>query len=136
MTEALIELALTNKYFLYFILTCFLIETTLGVNLFIKEFFRYKKDSYSFFFPKVVSVFYFLFLNTSMIIDLFFRKVPYQNFSYLVWFGSVSLLSFGLYKFVDKFQVTKSRRKWKKLRNFLFYQALEIRTETGRKREI
>lgn len=104
MTDTLTEILIANKFFIYVVWTSMMFERTLGVYLFVNGFLWEKKKNIATFFREAVAAVYFLILNGVMVYDFAISDVEHKDFSYFLWFLITGLLTFGVYKFVDKFQ--------------------------------
>ena len=75
-----------------------------------------KPDHRAFFYSYLDSIFYFVFINIAMLYDILHRETEYKDFSVLTWLALTCLTSFVIYQFVDRFQMTKSRKRKKSRR--------------------
>jgi hypothetical protein len=111
MTDTIVEILIANKIFIYVVWTSMMFERTLGVYLFVNGFLWEKKKNVAVFFREATAGMYFVIVNGVMIYDLGIRKVEYQDFSYFLWFVCVVVLTYVVYKFVDKFQGRANKKK-------------------------
>lgn len=111
MTDTLAEIFVANKFFFYVMWTSFMLERTLGLYLLTAGFWLSKKERGSLFYRSAIPVLYFLILNAVMIYHRISNDTIEKDFSYFLWFCFICLLTYGVYKFVDKFQGRANKKK-------------------------